>query len=50
MGRRQWVIRLVDGLGGKYAERLTPTHEGHVILVYAMLELFSVEAEPKLDT
>ena len=50
MGRRQWVIRLVGGLVGKYSEWLKQTHEGHVILVYAMLGLVSVEAEPKLDT
>ena len=50
MGRRQWVIRLVDGLGGKYSECLKTTHEGHVSLVYAMLGLVSVEAERKLDT
>ena len=50
MGRRQRVILLVDGLGGKYSECLKPTHERHVILVYAMLGLFSVEAKPTLDT
>ena len=50
MGRRHLVIRLVDGLGGEYSECLKSLHEGHVSLVYAMLWLFSVEAEPQLDT
>ena len=25
MGRRQWVIRLVDGLGGRYSQCVRPT-------------------------
>ena len=50
MGRRRWVILLVDGLGGEYSECLKPTHLGHVILVHAILGLFSLKAEPTLDT
>ena len=50
MGRRHLVTLLVDGLGGKCSEWLKPMHEGHVSLVCAMQGLFSVEAEPMLDT